>query len=122
MIDLNETTTQVDEELSSKSTVLGVLNDLLSDPPSYTEDCCSSVIAEKYVENKTKQMWVKGPVDDKGFFTLRNPHTGKLLTGKENKALIVKPGVYFNNRTKHFDFSGALPRGTKVGQILSKGQ
>ena len=76
---------------------------------------------EKYVENKTKQMWVKGPVDDKGFFTLRNPHTGKLLTGKENKSLIVKPGVHFNNRTKHFDFSGALPRGTKVGQILSKG-
>ena len=65
-------------------------------------------------------MWVKGSADKEGFFTLRNPHTGKLLTGKEDNGFMVKPGVHFNNRTKNFDFSGALPRGTKVGQILSK--
>ena len=71
-----------------------------------------AVIAEGLVQNKTEQMWIKAPLNKEGFFTLRNPYSGKLLTGTKENELIVKPGVYFDD--KKFHFSGALPRGTKV--------
>ena len=73
-----------------------------------------SVIEEVFVPNKPEQIWVKGPIESNGYFTLKNPLTKKLLTGGSDSALIVKPGVHFNNNTKKFDFSAAVPQGVRV--------
>ena len=104
---LNQTKSTTEAPLSSQSQVLVVQDDPIRDNPY--------VITEGLIQNKAEQMWVKGPPNEEGFFTLRNPYSAKLLTGtRENELneLIVKPGVYFDG--KKFHFSGALPRGTKV--------
>ena len=73
------------------------------------------VIEAKYVPNKPEQMWIKGSSDREGYFTLKNPYSGKLMTGGKDQGLIVQPGVHFTNLTnQEFDFSSALPRGAKV--------
>ena len=79
-------------------------------------DICSTVDKANIVQSKPRQMWKKGSADGDGYFTLLNPYTGKLLTATPDQKLIVKPGVTFDNSTgsETFDFSGALPRGTKV--------
>ena len=100
LIELDETTEQYEAELSTESVVLEVELPKLK------------VIEAKYVPNKPEQMWIKGSNDREGYFTLKNPYSGKLLTGGINQGLIVKPGVPFTNQ--EFDFSGALPRGAKV--------
>ena len=72
------------------------------------------VVGTKYVPNKLEQLWIRGPDDSEGYFTVRNIHTGTLLTGMPNDDFIVKTGVRYNDKNKEFDFSGALPRGIKV--------
>ena len=96
---LNQTESTKKAPLSSSSQVLVVQDDL-------------TAITKGFIRNKPEQMWVKGPPNKEGFFPLRNPYSGKLLTGTNKNKLIVKPGVYFDG--KKFHFSGALPRGAKV--------
>ena len=111
--------------LSSASKVMDVQRDITGNNCiKYGEDLedteelevCSKVEKETIVKSKPRQMWKKGSADGDGYFTLLNPYTGKLLTATPNQKLIVKPGVTFDNSTgsETFDFSGALPRGTKV--------
>ena len=105
LIELDEKITQYEAELSTESVVLEVSDDKLN----YDH---LTVIEAKCVPNKPEQMWIKGSDDLEGYFTLKNPYSGKLLTGGMDQGLILKPGVHFNNQ--EFDFSGALPRGAKV--------
>ena len=100
------------------SKVMGVQRDceFITDSDGEELEVCYMVKKETIVKSKPRQMWKKGTADRDGYFTLLNPHTGKLLTATPNQKLIVKPGVLFDNSTgsETFDFSGALPRGTKV--------
>ena len=105
LLDLDQTEAKVEAKLSSASTVLGVQKSGL-------------VIEEVFAPNKPEQIWVKGPIDINGYFTLKNPLTKKLLTGGSDSALIVKPGVHFDNNTKKFDFSAAVPQGVKVSLTI----
>ena len=82
--------------------------------------CCSSVIEEKYDQSRSEQKWKQGPIDKNNYFTLINLHSGKLLTGRPDNSFTVKPGVPFDDGTKQFDFSGSLPRGTKVNTYLHR--
>ena len=107
MIDLDEITTTYEAPLTSKSDVLEVYDNNLNLDQL-------GVQMKKYVPNKPEQMWIKGPVDSNDYFTIKNVFSGKLLTGGPNQVLMVKPGVHFNDLTKEFDFTGALPRGVKV--------
>ena len=115
---------KIEVPLSSASKVMDVQRDITGNncikygDETYTEELevCSKVEKENIVKSKPRQMWKKGSADGDGYFTLLNPYTGKLLTATPDQKLIVKPGVSFDNSTgsETFDFSGALPRGTKV--------
>ena len=100
---LDQADAEKEANLSNTSKVLGVQKD-------------GSVIEEFFVLNKPEQKWEKGPIESNGYFTLKNPLTKKLLTGKSDSVLSVKSGVYFDNKTKEFDFSAAVPQGVKVSQ------
>ena len=112
---------EIEVPLSPASKVMGVQRDTtwnscIKDSDGEELELCSTVKKETIVKSKLRQMWNKGTADSDGYFTLLNPYTGKLLTATPKQKLIVKPGVSFDNSTgsETFDFSGALPRGTKV--------
>ena len=115
---------EIEVPLSPASKVMGAQRDTTGKNCIKVDDegdifeleVCSMVKKETIVKSKPRQMWKKGNADSDGYFTLLNPYTGKLLTATPNQKLIVKPGVSFDNSTgsETFDFSGSLPRGTKV--------
>ena len=37
--------------------------------------------------------WLRGPANDEGFFTLKNPSSGKLLTRVNNDTLMIKSNI-----------------------------
>ena len=37
--------------------------------------------------------WLRGPANDEGYFTLKNPSSGKLLTRVNNERLMIKSNI-----------------------------
>ena len=71
-------------KLANKDKVLGITNE-------------NEVIDDTIVPNDMKQMWIKGPTNNKGYFTLNNLHSQQLLTANSSDEFEITGMSYRNN-------------------------
>ena len=82
-------------KLANKDKVLGITNE-------------NEIIDDTIVPNDMKQMWIKGPTNNKGYFTLNNLHSQQLLTANSSDEFEIT-GISYRNKISnqlsfHFSF------------------
>ena len=78
-------------KLANKDKVLGITNE-------------NEVIDDTIVPNDMKQMWIKGPTNNKGYFTLNNLHSQQLLTANSSDEFEITGMSYRNNISNQLSF------------------
>ena len=78
-------------KLANKDKVLGITNE-------------NEVINDTIVPNDMKQMWIKGPTNNKGYFTLNNLHSQQLLTANSSDEFEITGMSYRNNISNQLSF------------------
>ena len=78
-------------KLAKKDKVLGITNE-------------NEVIDDTIVPNDMKQMWIKGPTNNKGYFTLNNLHSQQLLTANSSDEFEITGMSYRNNISNQLSF------------------
>ena len=78
-------------KLANNDKVLGITNE-------------NEVIDNAIVPNDMKQMWIKGPTNNKGYFTLNNLHSQQLLTANSSDEFEITGMSYRNNISNQLSF------------------
>ena len=78
-------------KLANKDKVLGITNE-------------NEIIDDTIVPNDMKQMWIKGPTNNKGYFTLNNLHSQQLLTANSSDEFEITGMSYRNNISNQLSF------------------
>ena len=78
-------------KLAKKDKVLGITNE-------------NEVIDDTIVPNDLKQMWIIGPTNNKGYFTLNNLHSQQLLTANSSDEFEITGISYRNNISNQLSF------------------
>ena len=78
-------------KLAKKDKVLGITNE-------------NEVIVDTIVPNDMKQMWIIGPTNNKGYFTLNNLHSQQLLTANSSDEFEITGMSYRNNISNQLSF------------------
>ena len=78
-------------KLAKKDKVLGITNE-------------NEVIDDTIVPDDMKQMWIIGPTNNKGYFTLNNLHSQQLLTANSSDEFEITGMSYRNNISNQLSF------------------
>ena len=78
-------------KLANKDKVLGITNE-------------NEIIDDTIVPNDMKQMWIIGPTNNKGYFTLNNLHSQQLLTANSSDEFEITGMSYRNNISNQLSF------------------
>ena len=78
-------------KLAKKDKVLGITNE-------------NEVIDDTIVPDDMKQMWIIGPTNNTGYFTLNNLHSQQLLTANSSDEFEITGMSYRNNISNQLSF------------------
>ena len=95
-------------KLANKDKVLGITNE-------------NEIIDNAIVPNDIKQIWIVGPTNNKGYFTLNNLHSQQLLTANSSDEFEITGMSYGNNNSNQLSFHFSFFSVTLDKILIDKG-